>query len=243
MDDERHWFEKFTLYMERNIKGVQYGIYTVAVVGLAVALRSVRPFKKFTSPQEIPTNFLEKHVTLTGKVVSVETSAGASPPLLLVDHHPIVGWQLRKSSLKGLPVHISSVDILNNGVSWLQHVVVGSNIRFTPLKANPESLSCIVTSHTKCGNLGVDLVSLGFASVSSLDFSLEKSPVYMTYYKRLLAAENRAEKSGHGMWADSNRGWVAHYWRRLGDRLGLATLWRKMMQKAVQRHAVKVAKV
>jgi hypothetical protein len=45
------------------------------------------------------------------------------------------------------------------------------------------------------------------------------------------------------MWADSNRGWVAHYWRRLGDRLGLAVLWRKIMQKAVQRHAVKVAKV
>jgi hypothetical protein len=105
-------------------------------------------FKKFTSPQEIPTNFLEKHVTLTGKVMSVEPSAGASPPLLLVDHHPVVGWQLRQSVTTCLPVHISSVDILNNGVSWLQHVVVGSNIRFTPLKANPESLSCIVRSHT-----------------------------------------------------------------------------------------------
>jgi hypothetical protein len=91
--------------------------------------------------------------------------------------------------------------------------------------------------------LGVDLVSLGFASVSSLDFNLENSPVYMTYYKRLLAAENRAEKSGHGMWADSNRGLAAHYWRRLGDRLGIAVLWRKIMQKAVQRHAVRVAKV
>lgn len=241
MDDERHWFEKFTLYMERNIKGVQYGIYSVAVLGLAVALRSVRPFKKFTSPQEIPTNFLEKHVTLTGKVMSVEPSAGASPPLLLVDHHPVVGWQLRQSVTTCLPVHISSVDILNNGVSWLQHVVVGSNIRFTPLKANPESLSCIVRSHTKCGDVGVDLVSLGFASVSSLDFSLEKSPAYMAYYKQLLAAESRAEKCGHGMWADSNGGWVTRYWRRLADHLSLAVLWRKVMQKAIQRHAVKVA--
>jgi len=25
MDDEQHWFEKFTLCMERNIKGVQVG--------------------------------------------------------------------------------------------------------------------------------------------------------------------------------------------------------------------------
>jgi hypothetical protein len=160
MDDERHWSEKFTLYMERNMKVVQCGIYSVAIVRLAVVVRSVRPFKKFTSPQEIPTNFLEKHVTLTGKVLSVETSAGALPPLLLVDHHPIVGWRLRQSSMKCLPLHISSVDNLNNGVSWLQHAMVGSNIRFTPLKANHESLSCIVTSHTKCG-VGVDLVSLG----------------------------------------------------------------------------------
>jgi hypothetical protein len=86
-------------------------------------------------------------------------------------------------------------------------------------------------------------VSLGFASVSSLDFSQEKIPIYMAYYKQLLAAENRAEKSGHGMWANSNRGWAAHYWRRLGDRLNLAVLWRTIYQKAVQRHPVKVAKV
>jgi hypothetical protein len=81
----------------------------------------------------------------------VETSVGASSPLLLVDHHPVVGWQLRQSATKCLPVHISSVDILNNGVSWLQHVVVGTDIRFTPLKVNPESLSCIVNSDTVSG--------------------------------------------------------------------------------------------
>jgi hypothetical protein len=80
-------------------------------------------------------------------------------------------------------------------------------------------------------------------AVSSLDFNLEKSPAYMTYYKRLLAAENRAEKSGHGMWADSNQGCAAYYWRRLGYRLGHAVLWREIMQKAVERHAVRVAKV
>jgi hypothetical protein len=101
-------------------------------------------FKKFTSPQELPVSFLEKHVTLTGKVVRVETS----PPLLLVDHHPIVAWQLRQSATKCLPVHISSVDILNNGVSWLQHVVVGTDIKITPLKVNTESVSCIVSANT-----------------------------------------------------------------------------------------------
>ncbi|XP_023710268.1 uncharacterized protein LOC111866017 isoform X3 [Cryptotermes secundus] len=186
--------------------------------------------------------FLEKHVTLAGKVVCVETSIGSSPPLLLVDHHPVVGWQLRQSAKKCLPVHISSVDILNNGVSWLQHVVVGTNIRFTPLRVNPESLSCIINSDTKFGNVGVDLVSLGFASVSSLDFQLEKDPVYMQYYKQLLAAENQAEKRGMGMWADNSDGWVAHQWRRLWDRLSFALLWRKMQQKSVGRQVVKMVK-
>lgn len=222
MDDERHWFENFTSYMEKNIRGVQYGIYSIAFVGLAVALRSVRPLKKFTSPREIPSSFLEKHMTLSGKVVRVETSVGSSPPLLLVDHYPVVAWQLRRSSSNCLPVHISSVDVLNNGVSWLQHVVVGTPVRFTLLKLNPESVSCIVTAKTKCGNVGVDLVSLGFASVSSLDFELEKDPVYMKYYKKLLAAENRAEKKGLGMWAGNDVSWLTRQWRRLWDHLSFA---------------------
>jgi hypothetical protein len=87
--------------------------------------------------------------------------------------------------------------------------------------------------------VGVDLVSLGFASVSSLDFHLEKDPVYMQYYKRLLAAENRAEKRGMGMWADNSNDWVTQQWRRLWDRLSFALLWHKMRQKAVLKQMVK----
>jgi hypothetical protein len=89
----------------------------------------------------------------------------------------------------------------------------------------------------------VDLVSLGFASVSSLDFQLEKDPVYMKYYKQLLAAENCAEKRGLGMWADSNSGWVARQWRWIWDRLSFALLWSKIKQKAVDRQVVKMVKV
>jgi hypothetical protein len=89
--------------------------------------------------------------------------------------------------------------------------------------------------------VGVDLVSLGFASVSSLDFHLEKDPVYMKYYKKLLAAENHAEKRGIGMWADNNSGWMAHQWRRLWDRLSFVLLWSKIRQKDVELRVVKRA--
>jgi hypothetical protein len=95
----------------------------------------------------------------------------------------------------------------------------------------------------KCGNVGVDLVSLGFASVSSLDFELEAHPVYMKYYKTLLSTESRAEKRGLGMWADNDSGWVARQWRRLWYRLSFGLLWNKIKQKAVERQVVKVVKV
>lgn len=90
--------------------------------------------------------------------------------------------------------------------------------------------------------MGLDLVSLGFASVSSLDFQLEEDPLYMKYYKQLLKAENRAEKRGLGMWAESNRGWVACQWKRFWDRFTFAPLWSKVKQKAVGRQVVKVVK-
>ncbi|PSN37124.1 hypothetical protein C0J52_12594 [Blattella germanica] len=244
MDDKRHWMEKFSLCLERNIRGVQYGIYGVAFVGLAVALRSVRPFKKFSSPKDIPASFIEKHITLNGRVVHIESSVGSSPPLLLVDHHPILASKWRRSNDKCLPVHVSSVDVLNNGVSWLQHIVAGSNVKFTVLKTNPQFASCIVTASSTRRNVGVDLVSLGFASVSALDFDLEKDPRYIKYYKQLLSAENRAEKRGLGMWAPEDVSWLARQRRRLWEQLSLTHLWGKIRQNlTLTSNTAKIAKL
>ncbi|KAJ9578856.1 hypothetical protein L9F63_004915 [Diploptera punctata] len=242
MDDERHWMEKFSLCLERNIRGFQYGVYGVAFLGLAVALRSVRPFKKFITPNEIPASFIEKHITLNGKVVRIETSLGSSSPLLLVDHQPILASKWRQTTNKCLPVQVSSVDVLNNGVSWLQHIVAGSHIKFTLLKVDPHCVSCIVSSAVTRRDVGVDLVSLGFASVSTIDFDMEKDPMYMKYYKQLLAAENRAEKKGVGMWAPNEVSWFARQWRRLWEKISLAHLWSSIRQKAVMSRSIKMVK-
>lgn len=243
MEDERHWMEKFSLCLERNIRGVQYGVYGVAFVGLAVALRSVRPFKKFTIPKEIPASFIERHITLNGKVIRIESSVGSSSPLLLVDHQPIIAAKWRQSINKCLPVQASSVDVLNNGVSWLQHIVAGSHIKFKVLKVDPKHVSCIVTSNVTRRNVGVDLVSLGFASVSTIDFDLEKDPLYMKYYKQLLAAESHAEKKGVGMWAPDEISWFARQWRRLWERVSLAHLWASIRHKAIKSRTLKMVKL
>ncbi|XP_046980184.1 uncharacterized protein LOC124545328 isoform X2 [Schistocerca americana] len=112
MDDEQNWFDKFTVIVEQNIRGVQIGIYSVGVIGLVVALKSVRPK----------------------------------------------------------------------------------------------------------GDVAVDLVSVGFATVSALDFTLEKDPLYITYYKRLLKTEKQAERKGHGMWA-TNSTWFQRIWRKVSARV------------------------
>ena len=48
--------------------------------------------------------------------------------------------------------------------------------------------------------MGLKLVSLGFGSAAPLDTSLEKDKVYITYYKKVLEAEDKAENQGVGEW-------------------------------------------
>lgn len=208
-----NWFESFTLFMDQNIRGIQYGVYSVALVGLAVSLRSVRPFKKFSKPGEIPTSFIVKHLTLHGKAVGVEPSMGSSTAYLLVDHAPIISLAWIRPKKPNLPLQISSINLTPNGLSWLQHIVVGSTVKFTILKVNPEAVTCIISKENK--DVGLDLVSLGFASVSPLDFNLEKDSLYLKYYKKLLSAENLAEKRGYGIWA-SEKNSTSYVFNKLG---------------------------
>lgn len=65
------------------------------------------------------------------------------------------------------------------------------------------------------GDIALRLVSLGFASVSSLNFSLEKDMLYLDHYKSLLAAEGKAERKGAGMWAKDSSS-VQRVMRKLG---------------------------
>ena len=56
-------------------------------------------------------------------------------------------------------------------------------------------------------NVGVQLVSLGFASVLPIHSSLQDDKVYLKYYKELLAAEDKAEAKKLGIWAAKTKTW------------------------------------
>lgn len=103
-------------------------------------------FQRFVKPQDIPSNFVDSHLTLRGRVLSIEPRSGSNSLLLFVEHQPVVAINWFRKPSKGLPVHLSGVDVSGNGVSWLQHVVVGENVNFRPLKVTPTCASCIVTT-------------------------------------------------------------------------------------------------
>ncbi|XP_014282781.1 protein C3orf33 [Halyomorpha halys] len=195
---KKDWLRSATELLEQNIVGVKLGIYGIGLLGLGIALKSVRPFKKFTSPQDIPWSFMDGHLKLNGKVLGVEYFP---KPLLVIDHHPIFMSSFRKPN--GLLVDIEGVNISGNGISWLKTIVVGTNVDFVLLHKQPSYVSCMV--YQKKRNVGKHLVSLGFASVTPYNFSLESYKEYGKYYKSLLSEEDRAEKKGAGLWWDKQR--------------------------------------
>ncbi|KAL1132374.1 hypothetical protein AAG570_010329 [Ranatra chinensis] len=176
-------------------------IYSVALGGLALALRSVRPFKKFKTPSEIPAEFFEKHIRLTGRVLRVDFGP---KPYLLVDHSPVIGSRYRELG-PGLPLNIEGIEITGNGVSWLQTVVVGELVRFTLLELQPNAVGCMVARVKKDNtNLGNALVRRGFASVAPFNHHLASDALYCKYYQSLLRDEARAERDRNGIWWDSD---------------------------------------
>ncbi|XP_014245800.1 uncharacterized protein LOC106664521 [Cimex lectularius] len=195
-----NWFDRTAALLEQNIVGVKIGIYSVAALGLGIALRSVRPFAKFTRSSQIPSHFFEKRIKLHGRVIGVEAVAEKNP-LLLVDHHPILGARLRSEA--GLPVSLEGVDVSGNGFAWLQAVVKGEKVEFVLLKPLSESVSCIV--YHRRDDVATQLVTLGFASVAPYDLSLDKCKTYRKFYQRLLKEETKAERKRVGMWQDSKK--------------------------------------
>lgn len=203
MDKDRNWFDKFASVMDQNIRGVQYGVYFVAGLGFVIAIRSVRPFLKLKSPSDIPKHFMVKKMPFYAKVVSVQPSmVPGRNPLILVNHYPLLSLPI-KNETHLLPLEVASVDVTSNGFIWLQSMLVGDDIKFIPLRTDADRVYSII--YKKKQNVGQHLISIGFGSVSGLDFKLEKDEYYMNYYKSLLSEEQRAERKGAGIWADTKK--------------------------------------
>lgn len=182
-------------------QNVQIGVYSIAIMGLAVALRTVRPFSRFTRPSDIPKRFIKSRTKLNGTVESIEPSGA----VLMVQHKPL--FHLLRTKVNSLPVKISGVTVNGHGISWLHSIVAGNEVTFIPVLKQKDFVQCEVTMQQKTHddklkivNIGPSLVEIGFGKVDTIDKTLQTNPFYRVYLKELQAAKITAEKRRLGKW-------------------------------------------
>ncbi|KAL1505660.1 hypothetical protein ABEB36_005170 [Hypothenemus hampei] len=220
MDNISSAFNRFTNLLERDIKGVHIGCYSVALISLTIAIRKVRPFSKFKKPSDIPNHFIQEKRELNGVVKRIEPNG----TLLLVEHKPLVNIPLLKSG--HLPVKISGVKVTGLGINWLQCIVAGKEIKFIPVSKNEKFVQCqvLLLQRTKDQkeeylNVGESLLKIGFGLTEPVLPPLSADPKFVTYYKRLQAAENYAlrKKLGFKYYIKPTKNALANLYNHLNN--------------------------
>ncbi|XP_022911912.1 protein C3orf33 homolog [Onthophagus taurus] len=195
---EETLFNKYSNLMNRKIKGVEIGCYSIALLSLTYALRRVRPFSRFKKPNDIPKRFIKERRELTGIVERIEPNGA----LLMINHQPLI--PLLGSKTTELPSKIAGVELSGHAISWLQTLVAGNRVTFVPVKKENQFVECQVKleqispkNEVKMLDLGSSLVQIGFAKVVEKPLS-KKDPDY-GYYMKLKNAEEIALKKQMGM--------------------------------------------
>ncbi|VEN48723.1 unnamed protein product [Callosobruchus maculatus] len=193
-------FHSFSNIMERNSRGVEIGCYSVALVGLTIAMRKVKPFSKFSKPSDIPNHFIHEKRELVGYVSRIEPDGA----LLMVHHKPLINLPFIQGG--HLPVKISGVQVSGLGLSWLQTVVAGNDIKFIPIVKERNFVQCQVFLERESKekkpqvlNVGESLLKIGFAVIEQPRKPLSEDSSYLTYYHRLQSAEKYALRQRMGL--------------------------------------------
>lgn len=186
-------FDSFINLMDKNNHGVQIACYSVALLGLTVSLRKVRPFSRFRRPSDIPNHFINEKRELIGYVKRIDPNKA----LLIIDHKPLVKLPLISSG--NLPVKISGVEVNSLGTNWLQSIVADKEVTFIPIYKEKDFVQCqvLLTQDAKDKkpqviNIGERLVKIGFAVPEHIKTPLSEDPSFRKYYSLLLRAEKEA---------------------------------------------------
>ncbi|XP_023016058.2 protein C3orf33 homolog [Leptinotarsa decemlineata] len=200
MDKVSNAFHNFTTFMDNNTRGVQFGCYSVALVGLTVAVRKVRPFSKFKKPSDIPNHFLRERRELVGVVDRIEPHG----TLLMIRHKPLINVPFISSG--HLPIKISGINVSGLGCNWLQAVLSHEKVTFIPISKDKNYVQCQVLFTQKdkqqkeyIVNVGEKLVKIGFAVPELIEKPLLEDTLYMRYYKLLQKAEKHAQYKKLGL--------------------------------------------
>ncbi|KAM9318832.1 protein C3orf33 homolog isoform 2-T2 [Pholidichthys leucotaenia] len=168
----------------------------LAVAGVIVIARSIRLVTKFQAAQEIPAHFIEKNVSLRGRVHSI-TDKG-----LEVEHVPIyvpvLSPLLSKHnvvSTSPLLVHLAGVELTPEGRAWLQtNLAPAQTVWLKIISREDDILHCLVSQSRKgvlwshCVN--EEALRLGLARRAPIAGVPPDSHLYWHLHKRLHRAED-----------------------------------------------------
>ncbi|XP_041797187.1 protein C3orf33 homolog isoform X2 [Chelmon rostratus] len=177
----------------------------LAVAGVVVIARSIKLITRFQAASEIPARFIERNVSLRGKVQSI-TERGVE-----VEHVPIYLPVLSPllSKHKGVStstilVHLAGVELTPEGREWLQkNLAPAQTVWLKLISREDDTLHCLVSRSrglmwSYCVN--EEVLRLGLARTAPVVGVLPDSRLYWRVHKRLHRAEVRAERKGRGLW-------------------------------------------
>ncbi|XP_056297195.1 protein C3orf33 homolog isoform X1 [Pseudoliparis swirei] len=192
-------------FADDHLTLVRYISTGLAVAGVIVIARSIKLVTTFQVASEIPARFIERNVSLRGKVHSV-TERG-----LEVEHVPIYLPVISPilSKCKGgctslMLVQLVGVELTPQGRVWLQKNLAPSQTVWLKLISREDDmLHCLVSQSrgsmwSYC--LNEEVLMLGLARTAPLVGVLPDSSLYWRLLKRLHRAEIKAERKGRGLW-------------------------------------------
>uniref|UniRef100_A0A1A8NMG0 Chromosome 3 open reading frame 33 n=1 Tax=Nothobranchius rachovii TaxID=451742 RepID=A0A1A8NMG0_9TELE len=216
------------LWLVRNIS------IGLALAGVIVIARSIKLITKFQAACDIPARFIERNVSLRGKVHSI-TEKGIE-----VEHVPIylpVLSPLLSNHKEGptspLLVHLAGINLTPEGRLWLQkNLTPAQTVWLKLISREGNMLHCLV-SQSKQGPMwsfctNEELLRLGLARTAPIAGVPPDSRLYWRLHRRLHRAEVKAERKGRGLWKE------ASLWERTSKALKDSPLFR-LMRRIFQR--------
>ncbi|XP_036818037.1 protein C3orf33 homolog isoform X2 [Oncorhynchus mykiss] len=163
---------------------------------------------RFGLASEIPARFIEKNVSLRGRVQTI-TETG-----LEVEHIPIYIPVLSPLLAKGggrvypLAVRLAGVELTQEGRVWLeQHLSPAQTVWLKLVSREEETLHCLVSvgrGSLRSLCLNEEVLRLGLARTVPVSGLHPQSHLYLRLHQRLLKAEVKAERKGRGMWKEDS---------------------------------------
>uniref|UniRef100_A0A671YES7 Chromosome 3 open reading frame 33 n=1 Tax=Sparus aurata TaxID=8175 RepID=A0A671YES7_SPAAU len=168
--------------------------------------RGLRSITRFRAASEIPARFIERNVSLRGKVHSV-TERGVEVEHVPI-YLPVISPLLSKHKgvlTSPMLVHLAGVELTPEGRVWLQkNLTPAQTVWLKLISREDDALHCLVSQSRVSYCINEEVLRLGLARTAPIVGVLPGSRLYWRLHKRLHRAEVRAERKGRGLWKEDS---------------------------------------